>query len=1517
MKNLIYIGLLTLGSTTLYAQSTTGTYVKTTNYKVETTDGTTKTNTSTALVDDDKIETTMHLDGNGRPLLKVTKQAGGNKEDILVPFVYDRYGRQTRRYLPFAAQNSGTIISNVDQSTLLTDLENYYINRYPEDAFTDANGTTINAYSETRSEFSGLGRVIEQGAPGTDWMIDEDSDTDHTIKFHYDTNTFDSTDATNPNNDNVILFDVEHPNNNLESTSLVYVGHYDADELYKSVVKDENWTSGKNHTTEEFTDKMGRVILKRTFNDNQPHDTYYVYDDFGNLSYVVPPLASDQIVTEDVLDRRINSQITYPWTDLAQVDKKFAEENDKKLEDYKDENTKEADLNAEYNGQGGYTVTTLVESEIVTLSFNFTTVEPIEIKKGEIASLKDYGNFKDSELGHIKTAAYDYIFSIKNNAIVAEGAGKISSLNVTFSSNTKLDYSKDYLWTQYVEIDPNYADDYEKEIKAYAEANNLNPLDVYYANDYGGQGGLNITIDENDIVSVNINSNTTTPLKLKQGLVIPLDIERRIEKRELGEIIGNGYKYTFSISDNALKIVGEGVLTSVSAFLSASPPATTNYSISSEVVDGLCYIYHYDYRNRLVEKKIPGKDWEWIVYDKLDRPVLTQDGNQRLNNIWLATKYDIYGRPIITGTFWKIGYAYERTEIQAVVNAVNVMYETSLNSPSENTASDPSINVYYSNQFFPQIKEFYTITYYDNYDSLSVSEIELANGTTIYDETILENTKTLPTISQVRILDSDNNIINDDWITSVIYFDGKARPIYAGTKNDFLNTVDHVKSDLDFLGKLIEVESSHIKNTTNITTIDNFYYDHSGRLLTQTQTINNNPTELILNYHYDELGQLMNKNVGGEVASNPENSLGLQTIDYAYNIRGWLKSINYDANETDNDLFNFKIGYNNPELVGAMALFNGNISETHWNTVNDNQERNYYYEYDALNRIKNATYSGGTFNFTNNASADAIQEENYSLHNMSYDKNGNILHLERYGIHTAYVGVGNNITSDIVDQLDYFYAPYSNKLENVKDTADNLGSFIPDDNIDNGGFLEEYEGPDNKYAYEDMNGNMTSDKNKGILNIEYNHLNLPTLITFAENNQISYIYDATGTKIAKQVYTNNGLNYTQTFYAGNFIYEKVNSNAEELKFFSHPEGYVEHNLTNNAYNYVYQYKDHLDNIRLSFSDTDGNGSIDISSEIVEENNYYPFGLKHKGYNNVIIGTDHKYGFGGKEEQDELALKWMDFHARNYDAALGRWMNVDALADSKGQISNSPYVYAMNNPIVFTDPDGNCPWGVDCASLAAFLVEAAQYIKDNFIGYDPGGKILQLQKDNLKNDIEAAKNADYVVELGGDVTVGLEAAIKGNIGALKGEGEINFISTEIGSMSFDPTELGSESNDAFKYDYIGQNGEIDIEQKIKIGGEIFGGNAMAGLEAYNNFTLTSDGSVINEDADWGPYFRTTLFEGGKKDTPSAFNSMKLLENPNSSVKITGNTKFVGLDLGLGVAFVLGININLKLGVNVEK
>ncbi|WP_148267911.1 RHS repeat domain-containing protein [Flavobacterium branchiophilum] len=216
----------------------------------------------------------------------------------------------------------------------------------------------------------------------------------------------------------------------------------------------------------------------------------------------------------------------------------------------------------------------------------------------------------------------------------------------------------------------------------------------------------------------------------------------------------------------------------------------------------------------------------------------------------------------------------------------------------------------------------------------------------------------------------------------------------------------------------------------------------------------------------------------------------------------------------------------------------------------------------------------------------------------------------------------------------------------------------------------------------DNNGNMTVDKNKDIKNITYNHLNLPTKILFGNSNYITYLYTASGQKMEKIVYENN--DRTTTDYINGFQY-KITDAGCVLEFFPHAEGYIKPN--GSSYKYIFNYNDHLGNVRLSYSDTNNNGSI-VNSEILEENHYYPFGLKHRGYNANSLQPNYKYKYNEKEYQDELGLYFYDYGARNYDPAIGRWMNIDPLAEKMRRWS--PYCYAYDNPMRFVDPDGMKP-----------------------------------------------------------------------------------------------------------------------------------------------------------------------------------------------------------------------------------
>jgi RHS repeat-associated protein len=212
---------------------------------------------------------------------------------------------------------------------------------------------------------------------------------------------------------------------------------------------------------------------------------------------------------------------------------------------------------------------------------------------------------------------------------------------------------------------------------------------------------------------------------------------------------------------------------------------------------------------------------------------------------------------------------------------------------------------------------------------------------------------------------------------------------------------------------------------------------------------------------------------------------------------------------------------------------------------------------------------------------------------------------------------------------------------------------------------------------------MILDRTKDIESIGYNHLNLPVTIRFQNGGDfpsISYIYNAKGVKVGKIVETagRNAVTTTTDYLDG---YQYVN---DALQFFPTAEGYVkitEDKRGKRWYSYVYNYTDHLGNVRLSY---ENNNNV---LTVLEENNYYPFGLKHNGYNSAVtpLNPKNKYKFNGKELQDELGLNLYDYGARNYDPALGRWMNIDPLAEVSRRWS--PYAYCYNNPMLFVDPDG--------------------------------------------------------------------------------------------------------------------------------------------------------------------------------------------------------------------------------------
>ena len=261
----------------------------------------------------------------------------------------------------------------------------------------------------------------------------------------------------------------------------------------------------------------------------------------------------------------------------------------------------------------------------------------------------------------------------------------------------------------------------------------------------------------------------------------------------------------------------------------------------------------------------------------------------------------------------------------------------------------------------------------------------------------------------------------------------------------------------------------------------------------------------------------------------------------------------------------------------------------------------------------------------------------------AYDRNGNILGLQRYG-RTGADSYG--LVDELALTLD------GNQLSRVYDAAGTHAY---------GGGFEFRDGADraDEYAY-DANGNLVKDLNKDILRISYNSLNLPDTVRFGDGSTISYVYACDSTKV-RAVHRLKGT-VTTTDYRGHTVYE--NGVARRILT---DEGYV--SLPDKKFHYYL--KDHQGNNRVVIGE---------SGEVEEVNHYYPSGGMFAGTESV-----QPYKYNGKEFDGSCGLDWYDYGARRYDAALGRFTTFDPMAEK--DFPWSPYLYCNGSPVLHVDKEG--------------------------------------------------------------------------------------------------------------------------------------------------------------------------------------------------------------------------------------
>lgn len=404
-----------------------------------------------------------------------------------------------------------------------------------------------------------------------------------------------------------------------------------------------------------------------------------------------------------------------------------------------------------------------------------------------------------------------------------------------------------------------------------------------------------------------------------------------------------------------------------------------NNAITADILNNVCFQYRYDSRNRLIEKKIPGKSWEFMVYNDLDQLVMTQDGIQRNKSPqeWSFVKYDGLGREVIKGISSEPGTAADNS-LNSPSRSLRASMQLSVDNSNVLSEKRNSSVTGYSNFALPinNIISYLIINYYDNYD--------IPGLPATYNHAGLYTKKSdgLLTATKRAVLNNTSHLL---W--SAHYYDDKGNQVKTfmqhykdGLVND--GNYDEISNTYDFTGNLTNSIRSHRVAAIERLLVQNRYvFDHFGRLVDEFQKMNNDGEVLLSRNEYSPIGQLHKKMLHSE----NEGASFLHTTTYSYNSRGWMeKSIG--------DLFKLELLYDNPNE--GYHQYNGNLSGIKWGA---NLENTWDYYYDNLNRLKR----GGVY-------------ETQFGEILTYDKGGNIKTLKRDG-----------------NLISYDYDPKSNQLKKV------------------------------------------------------------------------------------------------------------------------------------------------------------------------------------------------------------------------------------------------------------------------------------------------------------------------------------------------------------------------------------------------------------------------------------------------------------------------------------------------------
>jgi len=782
-----------------------------------------------------------------------------------------------------------------------------------------------------------------------------------------------------------------------------------------------------------------------------------------------------------------------------------------------------------------------------------------------------------------------------------------------------------------------------------SDANALPTFAGYY-----GDGELSLTIATDE------DGKSSIEAKDKRGLVV-MKLQS-VSVSYLGQHRPMDYAYTFYVYDDLGNV--RCVMPPMATTRALTEPwGSISWAFTLDQMNGYCYTYLYDEHNRVVEKKIPGKEIEYFVYDKRDRLVMRQDAAMRHfnpsgDNSWQFNFYDALDRPTVSAI--------------CVGNASRTTMQTWINDNSVWPA--PHWLYYFKNydlmHVYPASITSCTIlnyNYYDDYSNTAASGLNFdasqfssftapSTGSAVV-PALSTMTRGLATGSKSLVLDPDNNT-TATWLTAVSYYDDKGRVIQSQTQN--INGGIDISSNIYyFQGELYKSIIQHqnplaqpIAGTTDgpfttmnlYTTLTRNFGTNGGNggndlVKTITQKINFGIEYPFADYSYDHLGRPVVKQFA---ACNILNE---------YNIRGFLNHIdvqNTNNNATtanpDPQLFEEHLFY---DFGFHNKFYNGNIAGITWQMSGSTSPwQSYGYSYDSLNRLTYAEYRR-----SDDGSSNWVKDQyDYTTSNIAYDLNGNIKAMHQRGVDPM-----TSSTPIDMDALGYVYAPNSNQLIKVEDTVAATQTPSLPDFKNNADLVTEY-------TYD---GDLLSDANKGIGSITYNFLHKPSIVTVPNEGEIHYWYDESGNRLRKTVhYLDGSGNPDEKWdYIGNFVYKN-----DTLQYILNDEGrarpvpeYVDENHTVTKFIYDYFVKDHLGNVRSTITATPINPSYLAAYEISQAS------VEQLVFDNIANVRDLKPG--SIDPHDVMAAR---LNGNDPKSRVGTAILLQAIKGDRFQVSADAY-----------------------------------------------------------------------------------------------------------------------------------------------------------------------------------------------------------------------------------------------------